>query len=103
MAIVDISEEAGFRAINEIVKIFGENKATFIKADVTKKTELEAVFETTIKTYNQLDIVINNAGKVDEFDWKSTVELNLVSQLCQKTSTKDLKFRLLLSKVLISL
>ncbi|XP_063906748.1 15-hydroxyprostaglandin dehydrogenase [NAD(+)]-like isoform X2 [Zophobas morio] len=79
VAIVDISEEAGFRAINEIVKIFGENKATFIKADVTKKTELEAVFETTIKTYNQLDIVINNAGKVDEFDWKSTVELNLVA------------------------
>ncbi|KAJ3641003.1 hypothetical protein Zmor_027532 [Zophobas morio] len=79
VSIVDISEQAGHRAVAEIVNRFEETKITFIKADVTKILELEGAFETTIKKYQQLDIVINNAGQVDEFDRKGTVEVNLIA------------------------
>ena len=73
----------------EIVNRFEETKITFIKADVTKILELEGAFETTIKKYQQLDIVINNAGQVDEFDRKGTVEVNLVSTWWIKIRTKQ--------------
>ncbi|XP_063906074.1 15-hydroxyprostaglandin dehydrogenase [NAD(+)]-like [Zophobas morio] len=79
ISIVDISDESGRRALDEIVATFGENKAIFIRADVTKKTELEGAFETTIKTYRQLDIVINNAGISGEIEWQQTLAVNLVA------------------------
>ncbi|XP_063906760.1 15-hydroxyprostaglandin dehydrogenase [NAD(+)]-like [Zophobas morio] len=75
IGIVDISDKAGRKAM----EIVGENKVIFIKADVTKKAELEGAFETTIQTYKQLDIVINNAGVVDEHGWKNAIALNLVA------------------------
>lgn len=32
----------------------------------------------TVEKYGNLDIVVNNAGIVDEIDWKRTVDINLV-------------------------
>ena len=32
----------------------------------------------TIEKYGNLDIVVNNAGIVNEIDWKRTVDINLV-------------------------
>ncbi|XP_063906759.1 15-hydroxyprostaglandin dehydrogenase [NAD(+)]-like [Zophobas morio] len=79
VAIVDISEEAGRKAVTEVVNIFDQKRITFIKTDITNKTELEGAFETTIKKYKHLDIVINNAGILDEIEWKNTIAVNLVA------------------------
>ena len=32
----------------------------------------------TVEKYGNLDIVVNNAGIVDEIDWERTVNINLV-------------------------
>ena len=85
-AIVDISEET--RIVDEIADVFGKDKVAFIKADITVKEELEAAFDKTIEIYQQLDIVINNAGIVDEVNWRKAVAVNLVSILVTKTSLK---------------
>lgn len=31
-----------------------------------------------VEKYGKLDIVVNNAGIVDEIDWQRTVDINLV-------------------------
>jgi len=36
------------------------------------------VFEKTVLKYGKLDIVVNNAGVVDEKNWHKAIDINLV-------------------------
>ena len=38
--------------------------ALFVRTDVTKRSDVEAVVEATLKTYGRLDCAVNNAGIV---------------------------------------
>jgi len=38
-------------------------------------------FQRTIETFGTLDIVVNNAGIFDDFQWEKQVDINLVGQL----------------------
>lgn len=53
--ITDFAEEAG-------QKTAGEIKAEFVKADVTKRGDWEAVVKAADEKFGKIDIVINNAG-----------------------------------------
>ena len=53
--ITDFAEEVGNKTADEI-------KATFIKADVTKRQDWENVAKQAEEKFGQIDIVINNAG-----------------------------------------
>lgn len=61
--------------------MFGKEKAIFKKADVSKNAELEDAFQKTIEVYRQLDLVFNNAGIMEESEWRKTVEINLCGVL----------------------
>lgn len=78
VALVDINVKNGQEALNDIIKIFGKDCAIFIKADVSDRKQFEEAFETTVKTFNQLDIVINNAGIIQEIQWEKCVGVNLI-------------------------
>ena len=72
----------------------GKGEALFIKADVTRKNEVEALVDQTIRTYGRLDCALNNAGILgksfnimdwDEEDWDGVMAVNLKSVwLCMK-------------------
>lgn len=48
---------------NEVIKKDGAKaRAVFTKTDVTDWTQLQNAFETTVKTFGQLDIVVPGAG-----------------------------------------
>ena len=53
--IADFVEEAG-------QKTAGELKCEFIKADVTKRTDWEAIVKLADEKFGKIDAVINNAG-----------------------------------------
>ena len=38
-------------------------------------------FQRTIETFGALDIVVNNAGILDEIDWEKEVDINLVGNI----------------------
>lgn len=72
----------------------GAGEAHFIKCDVTKADDLQALVDETISRYDRLDCVVNNAGwhpphhPIDEFsadDFRALLELNVVSvfNLCK--------------------
>ncbi len=62
-------------------------KAIAIQADVSKKQEVEAMVESVINTFGNLDILINNAGitrdtllvRMKEDDWNKVIDINLKS------------------------
>ncbi|XP_026324949.1 15-hydroxyprostaglandin dehydrogenase [NAD(+)]-like [Hyposmocoma kahamanoa] len=73
--IVDIDDKKGSEAIKNLSK-FG-NKSVFVKCDVTK--DLEEVLKKILEQHNTVDVLVNNAGVVDEVCPKRTLGLNTVA------------------------
>ncbi|XP_030766569.1 15-hydroxyprostaglandin dehydrogenase [NAD(+)]-like [Sitophilus oryzae] len=76
VSIVDINK-AGSEVASQINKQYGDGTAIFIETNVIDKTKLAAAFEQTFKTFNGLDIVINNAGIMWDADYEKEIALNI--------------------------
>ena len=79
------SEQSAKQTQNEL-KENGINIEIF-KADVSKRDEVKELIDFTIKKYNNIDVLINNAG-IDQIklfmdttdeDWKNIIQTNLTS------------------------
>ena len=57
LVLTDINAEAGQALADEI-----GNGAIFIKHDISVEAEWQNVIETTLKTFERLDVLVNNAG-----------------------------------------
>lgn len=92
VAVADIGV-AGGEETAQLVKDAG-GEAIFIKADMTKAADLEAMLNTIVKTYGRLDCAHNNAGiegglgktaNYDEAEWDKVIAINLTGVwLCMK-------------------
>ena len=88
----DISAEGGDKAERMIKEAGGEG--TFVKTDVSRAAEVEALVKSTVEAYGRLDYAFNNAGiegtmasTVDctEENWDRTIDINLKGVwLCMK-------------------
>lgn len=83
--------------VAEIVSAGG--KAVAFKMDVSKKVEVDSVFDEVIKLYGRLDILVNNAGiyspqmalDLTEAEWDKTIDVNLKGQfLCAQRAAKEM-------------
>lgn len=69
---------------NELTKTLGEN-VTVVNTDVSKKEEVDQLFQQITKKFNRLDVLINNAGitmdrafhKMESQDWHKVIDVNL--------------------------
>ncbi|MBP7643236.1 MAG: SDR family oxidoreductase [Saprospiraceae bacterium] len=86
VVISDIQEAEGKSTTENIIANGG--KASFIKTDVSRPEEMEALVNFAIKTYGKLDIAVNNAGIGGELNpiadmsiegWNKVIEVNLNS------------------------
>jgi len=77
VTLADVNKEYGHSAVNEINKEFGPNKVLFIKTDVTDKTQLEDAFKATLQTFKNIDILINNAGILNDAVWEKQILINI--------------------------
>jgi len=92
VAIGDIAVEGGEETLKMIKDAGGE--AIFIKADVSKAAEVEAMVQKTIDAYGRLDCAFNNAGiaggiafiaNSSEEHWDHVIAVNLKGvYLCMK-------------------
>jgi NAD(P)-dependent dehydrogenase (short-subunit alcohol dehydrogenase family) len=60
LVIADMNEEGGQQTVHMITEKGGE--AIFVRTDVSKATEVEAMITKTVETYGRLDCAHNNAG-----------------------------------------
>ena len=60
VAVSDVNVDGGNETVDLIKKAGGE--ATFIKCDVSKASEVEALIKGVVDTYGRLDCAYNNAG-----------------------------------------
>ena len=68
------------KAVSEI----GEN-VTFFQGDITREKDINELISTSLKQFNQIDIIVNNAGtsssaathKMEDSHWNSIMDINL--------------------------
>lgn len=80
----DIDTEGGSDTVAEIQAEGGQ--AVFVETDVTAKSDLDELVETTVEEYGGVDILINNAGIEGKTDttaeqqlsnWEQIIDVNL--------------------------
>lgn len=95
IAVVDINPETANKVAKEIKDFGGE--AIAIIADVISSADVRRMVQTVLEEWGQLDIGVNNAGRViwgnaedvSEEDWDKVVDLNLKGVfLCAQAEAK---------------
>ncbi|CAH1116662.1 unnamed protein product [Phaedon cochleariae] len=76
VVIADIDAKNGAEAATMLNKTYGANKAFFIKTDVTKAEQMDAAFALAVSKFGKLDLVINNAGIMNDANWELEIAIN---------------------------
>ncbi len=96
----DYEPDAKENAMEVISKIKDIGSAAImIECDVREKSQIEKLIEETEKTFGKVDILINNAGYVNDLpiedrtleEWHRTIDTNLLgTYLCTKLISKNM-------------
>lgn len=70
-------EKDGQVAEQEMTKKYGEGKCCFKHLDVTSQQQFEDVFKEIISAEGGIDILLNNAGIVNEKKWELQTDVNI--------------------------
>lgn len=84
--VADYAADAG----RETVKLINESggRAAFVETDVSRSADIRRMVQTTVETYDRIDVLVNNAGisspfarlaDVSEEDWDRVLNVNLKS------------------------
>ncbi|XP_020293359.1 15-hydroxyprostaglandin dehydrogenase [NAD(+)]-like [Pseudomyrmex gracilis] len=77
VAIIDLPTSNGQNAATTLENEFGKGRVIFVAADVTDN--LETAFKTVIDKFKTLDILINNAGIMNEHLIEKTININVTA------------------------
>ncbi|XP_050436242.1 15-hydroxyprostaglandin dehydrogenase [NAD(+)]-like [Adelges cooleyi] len=78
VAVCDINVQSCEDVTEDLTFEYGYKNVIVIKCDVTDDVQFENAFKTCIKKYGKLNIVINNAGVLDNSldNWAKTINVN---------------------------
>ena len=92
VVVADVNVDGGDETVRLIQDTGGE--ATFVRADVSNASDVSAMLDHAVQTYNRLDCAFNNAGvsggpgRIHEYaedDWSRVLDINLTGVwLCLK-------------------
>ncbi|XP_022909251.2 15-hydroxyprostaglandin dehydrogenase [NAD(+)]-like [Onthophagus taurus] len=77
VTIADLDAKQGHKIVEELSKEYGKNRVIFVKVDVTNKKELNDGMKKTVETFKNLDIIINNAGIMNDAIWEKEIDINI--------------------------
>ncbi|KRT81344.1 dehydrogenase, partial [Oryctes borbonicus] len=77
VSLVDVDPSKGQDAVDALSKEFGSHRVIFNKVDVTNMNELKDAMKKTVETFGNFDILINNAGLMDDSVWEREVDVNV--------------------------
>jgi len=78
--ISDLQEEVGNKTVDEFRKEFGEDRAHFVRCDVTNNDDLDTLIEASNKVFGApVDIFVNNAGINLNKGWEMCMKVNIMA------------------------
>lgn len=97
VAIVDFNDQAGAQTADEI-RSMGV-ASTFVRCDVTQKSQVQDMVRLVVACFGRLDIAVNNAGigilgadeEIDQADWDKVISVNLTGTfLCAQAEAQQM-------------
>jgi NAD(P)-dependent dehydrogenase (short-subunit alcohol dehydrogenase family) len=97
VAIVDFNDHAGAKTADEI-RSMGV-ASTFIRCDVTQKSQVQDMLRQVVASLGRLDIAVNNAGigilgadeEIEQADWDKVIAVNLTGTfLCAQAEAQQM-------------
>ena len=88
VVICDVNEERLRHTSLDLAGPDGDARLKIIKTDITSATEVQTLFDEIVTQFQKLDILINNAGIMDQFDpvgdldeglWDKVIAVNLTA------------------------
>ena len=108
------STDLGEKVVSDIKAEGGD--AIFVRCDVSKKADVDAMVQATVDHYGRIDIVVNNAGvnhsaeffdiTEEDWDWVMSVDLKgtfLVSQAAAREAKMRSRFRCIFKKASLAI
>ncbi|KAJ8954535.1 hypothetical protein NQ318_000769 [Aromia moschata] len=77
VTIVDCDKGRAQKNVQKLADEFGEDKILFMEADVGNSKQMDLAFKNTVFHYDTIDIIINNAGIMDDTHWETQIKTNL--------------------------
>ncbi|MDR0703677.1 MAG: SDR family oxidoreductase [Planctomycetaceae bacterium] len=96
VAIVDLDEKTGTKTANEIIS-YGKD-SIFVRCDVTKKEQVDAMMDAVLQKFGRIDIGVNNAGigilggdlDFSPENWNKVINVNLTGMfLCAQAEAQQ--------------
>ncbi|XP_015904080.1 15-hydroxyprostaglandin dehydrogenase [NAD(+)] [Parasteatoda tepidariorum] len=81
VVVADINEEKGKEFVRQLTSTFGTSKILFHLCDVTKQDDYKAVFDFTLKEFKRIDVLVNNAGILNEHHPQRMLNINVLGVL----------------------
>ncbi|XP_076273562.1 15-hydroxyprostaglandin dehydrogenase [NAD(+)]-like [Rhynchophorus ferrugineus] len=78
VTLADINKVAGTKAVRDIEEKFGPNKAIFVYCNIQHKSDFENAFIKTIESFQNIDVLINNAGIFDDRCYEKEIGVNVI-------------------------
>ncbi|XP_034834947.1 15-hydroxyprostaglandin dehydrogenase [NAD(+)]-like [Maniola hyperantus] len=77
VAILDIAEKVGTEFVEKLNETYND-KAIFVKCDVSKEEEIKNSFDEVVNAFKRIDVIINNAGVMNDAPnvWRVASEIN---------------------------
>lgn len=76
VVIIDVSHDAS-RVLGRLQQEHGPGRVVLHEGDVCDHAFIDAVYDKVTSQYGAVDVLVNNAGIVDEIDWKRCVDVNI--------------------------
>ncbi|XP_011068567.1 PREDICTED: peroxisomal hydratase-dehydrogenase-epimerase-like [Acromyrmex echinatior] len=79
IVMIDIKQWIGEQAVESLNNEFGRKRTVFLCCDVTNNFEFDTKLKEAISILGGLDILINNAGIINETDFSKTIDVNVTA------------------------
>ncbi|XP_045215960.1 15-hydroxyprostaglandin dehydrogenase [NAD(+)]-like [Mercenaria mercenaria] len=77
----DVNVADGLQTEQTFKQTYGEDKSMFVKCDITNDTDFTGLWKTALEKFKSVDIVVNNAGILNERQPQKTIEINLLGTM----------------------
>ncbi|XP_017793945.1 PREDICTED: 15-hydroxyprostaglandin dehydrogenase [NAD(+)]-like [Habropoda laboriosa] len=77
VSICDIVPAEGKKLVESLATVYGKDRVIFCTCDVTDYSQFLDTFRKTAATFGEIDIVINNAGVMNDRFWELEIDMNV--------------------------